>query len=157
MPKVRLARDQNYLNWIISYPCLIPNCGKVNNLKSDGLIAWHHYKGLKGGGMGIKPPDYHAIPLCAEHHNLWHRMGESYFKLDRGYILDQMNKYLIAYIIHIKMEAIKMNPSKSDLKSKQEFPGSAGKGKLPKQESIKPKQEFPGSAGKGSLPKSPAQ
>jgi hypothetical protein len=50
-----------------------------------------------------------------------------------------------------------MNPTKSDLKPKQEFPGSAGKGKLPKQESIKPEQEFEGSAGKGTLPKSPAQ
>lgn len=51
-----------------------------------------------------------------------------------------------------------MNPTKNDLKPKQEFPGSAGKSKkLPAQESIKPKQEFEGSAGKGSLPKSPAQ
>jgi len=50
-----------------------------------------------------------------------------------------------------------MNPTKNDLKPKQEFPGSAGKGKLPAQESIKPKQDFDGSAGKGSLPKSPAQ
>jgi len=49
-----------------------------------------------------------------------------------------------------------MNPTKSELKAKQEFSGSAGKGKkLPAQESIKPKQEFPGSAGKGSLPKAP--
>jgi hypothetical protein len=46
-----------------------------------------------------------------------------------------------------------MNPKKSELKSKQEFPGSAGKGKLPNPESIKPKSEFPGSAGKGKLPK----
>jgi hypothetical protein len=52
--------------------------------------------------MSIKPTDYHAIPLCAEHHNLWHRMGESYFKLDREYILEMMNKYLIDYIINIK-------------------------------------------------------
>ena len=47
-----------------------------------------------------------------------------------------------------------MNPKKSELKSKQDFPGSAGKGKLVKPESIKPKQDFPGSAGKGSIPKS---
>lgn len=45
-----------------------------------------------------------------------------------------------------------MNPKKSELKAKREFVG--GKGKLPKQESIKPTQDFPGSAGKGSLPKS---
>jgi len=52
--------------------------------------------------MGIKPPDYHCIPLCDEHHNLWERMGESYFNLDREYIMTKMNKYLIDYIIHIK-------------------------------------------------------
>ena len=47
-----------------------------------------------------------------------------------------------------------MNPKKSELKPKQEFPGSAGKGKLPKQESVKPEQDFSGSSGKGGLPKS---
>jgi hypothetical protein len=47
-----------------------------------------------------------------------------------------------------------MNPKKNELKSKSEFPGSAGKGKLPCPcEVNKPKSEFPGSAGKGSLPK----
>ena len=30
-----------------------------------------------------------------------------------------------------------MNPTKNDLKPKQEFPGSAGKGKLPAQECIR--------------------
>ena len=87
---------------MLRYPCLIPRCGVVNDLISDGLIAYHHYKGLKGGGMSLKPPDYHAIPLCAEHHNLWHRMGESHFNLDREYILEMMNKYLIDYIINLK-------------------------------------------------------
>jgi hypothetical protein len=74
----------------------------TNDLISDGLIAYHHYKGLKGGGMSFKPPDYHAIPLCAEHHNIWHRMGESYFNLDREYIVEMMTKYLIDYIINLK-------------------------------------------------------
>lgn len=46
-----------------------------------------------------------------------------------------------------------MNPKKNELKSKSEFPGSAGKGKLPSPDSVKPKSEFPGSAGKGKLPK----
>ena len=102
MPKEGNLRDRNYLNWILGYPCLIPSCQVINDLKSDGLIAYHHYKGLGGGGMGIKPPDYHSIPLCDEHHNLWERMGESYFNLDREYIMTKMNKYLIDYIIHLK-------------------------------------------------------
>ena len=102
MPKGGDHRDQNYLNWVARYPCLIPKCGVVNDLPSDGLIAWHHYKALKGGGMSIKPPDYHAIPLCAEHHNLWHSQGESHFNLDREYILEMMTKYLIDYIINLK-------------------------------------------------------
>jgi predicted HNH restriction endonuclease len=87
---------------VVSYPCLIPGCQKINGHPSDGLIAYHHYKGLKGGGMAIKPTDYHVIPLCAECHNLWHRMGESYFKLDREYILTKINEYLIDYIINLK-------------------------------------------------------
>lgn len=49
-----------------------------------------------------------------------------------------------------------MNPSKNELKAKQEFEGSSGKGhKLPPQESIKPVAIGEGSAGKGSLPKAP--
>jgi len=47
-----------------------------------------------------------------------------------------------------------MNPKKSELKPKQEFPGSAGKGKLKDAESVsKPSKEFTGSDGSGGLPK----
>jgi hypothetical protein len=58
--------------------------------------------------MSIKPPDYHAIPLCAEHHNLWHSMGESYFNLDTEYIITKINEYLIDYIINLKTNGGKM-------------------------------------------------
>lgn len=48
-----------------------------------------------------------------------------------------------------------MNPKKSELKPKQDFPGSAGKGKLQDASKVsKPSQDFPGSAGKGGVPKS---
>jgi hypothetical protein len=48
-----------------------------------------------------------------------------------------------------------MNPKKGELKPKQDFPGSAGKGKLSSSDKVnKPSQDFPGSAGKGGLPKS---
>ena len=48
-----------------------------------------------------------------------------------------------------------MNPKKSELKSKQEFPGSKGAGKLQSPDKVnKPSQDFEGSSGKGGLPKS---
>jgi hypothetical protein len=101
-PKDGEYRDPKYLSWVLKYPCLIPGCGVKNDLQSDGLITYHHFKGLKGGGMSIKPPDYHVVPLCDEHHNLWHRMGESYFNLDREYILTKMLEYIMHYTINLK-------------------------------------------------------
>ena len=97
-PKVGVLRDPRYLKFILTKPCLIPGCNVLNRNPEDSLIAYHHFKGLLGGGMSIKPPDYHAIPLCQGHHSLWHSHGISYFSIDTESIMNSIIKYLIEYI-----------------------------------------------------------
>jgi hypothetical protein len=98
MQKDGVQRDKKYLEYIITNPCLVPGCGVCNRNPGDGLIAYHHFKGLRGGGMSIKPPDYHAIPLCDEHHTLCHSHGMAYISLDTEFIMNSIIKYLIGYI-----------------------------------------------------------
>ena len=98
MPKTGVMRDDKYLKFITTHPCMIPGCNVLNRNPEDGLIAYHHYKGLRGGGMAVKPPDYHAIPLCDEHHTLCHSQGMSFFCLDTGFIMESIIKYLMEYI-----------------------------------------------------------
>ena len=102
MTKEGVLRDQKYLNFIAKQTCMCPGCSVRNRVPEDGLIAYHHFKGLKGGGMSIKPPDFHAIPLCQYHHNLVHQMGMSALNLDIECILKSILGYLIEYIQLIK-------------------------------------------------------
>lgn len=55
--KKRRERDEGYLNFIRSQPCII--CGKKS-------VA--HHEPLKGRGISSKGPDNETLPLCNEHH-----------------------------------------------------------------------------------------
>jgi hypothetical protein len=53
-------RNKKYLQWIQSQPCEICN----------GKSEPHHIRKERwGAGMGQKPHDYVAIPLCRKHHD----------------------------------------------------------------------------------------
>ena len=55
VPKHKANRNDDYLNFIRSKPCLI--CHKK-------AVAAHVRNLAFGGGTGLKPPDYCAVPLC---------------------------------------------------------------------------------------------
>ena len=66
------ARDQRYLAWIRSLPCVV--CGITR-----GIEAAH----TGPHGLGQKSPDTSAIPLCVKHHRTgkdsYHRLGPRTF------------------------------------------------------------------------------
>ncbi len=64
-----MFRSQKYLEYIRTKRCLI--C-------SSTATEPHHEK-LGKGGMGLKPPDSHCVPLCHEHHVLRHSKGMSIY------------------------------------------------------------------------------
>ena len=58
-------RIQKYLKWIRSLPCCVT--GRTENIDA------HHITFTGQSGMGTKPGDNYAIPLCREQHSLLHQ------------------------------------------------------------------------------------
>ena len=62
---VKRYRNKAYINWIKTLPCSICRvepCGDA-----------HHLKGIGGmSGAGLTAPDWAAMPLCREHHEMMH-------------------------------------------------------------------------------------
>lgn len=71
-----LEKCPEYLAFVASKPCCVEDCGKPSGPP-------HHEppKGMGGGGS----TDFHAVPLCQEHHRQRHDEGEfdSLFVQDR--------------------------------------------------------------------------
>lgn len=66
-----VGTDQEFLDWLKTQDC----CAAKNYHNGD-IVAAHVRRVANGSGTGIKP-EYSAIPLCDEHHQLQHQKGES--------------------------------------------------------------------------------
>lgn len=88
IPKPRVYRDEAYLAFIRAHPCL--KCGR-------GAPVEAHHEPMGRTGMGIKPPDYHAVPLCSACHQRRHQQGPrefwGHFDIRRA-CMDLMAKYI---------------------------------------------------------------
>lgn len=70
-PKPIAARDKKYLTWIKSQPCA--KCGQI----PPSFPA--HQRIAGGGGEGLKPSDYEALPLCDTCHKREHMGAISFW------------------------------------------------------------------------------
>jgi hypothetical protein len=86
IPKSKTFRSPKYLDFIRSKPCLM--CGSP--APSDP-----HHERLGEGGMGLKAPDTHALPLCRECHGRRH-IGTGFvgFIDIRRVIVDYLTEYI---------------------------------------------------------------
>lgn len=73
-PKVKTPRNAKYLAYIRTHSCC--RCGYP---PGQGNIHAHHVRLGAGAGMGMKPSDYNAVPLCAACHAKNHNTGERTF------------------------------------------------------------------------------
>ena len=69
----KIYRNSRYLAWLRTRPCCVTGA-------TIDVQAAHIRLGL-GGGMGIKPSDYRAVPIQAITHRQQHQMGEKAFWL----------------------------------------------------------------------------
>lgn len=67
------VRCPGHLKWVRGHECasVTPNC--------SGRIEAAHVRIGTDGGMGVKPGDNWAIPLCEFHHRCQHAQGEQTF------------------------------------------------------------------------------
>lgn len=109
-----MRKKPDYLDFIREQPCTI--CGNLNSHA-------HHWRTVSNSGIGLKPPDLEAIPLCYDHHtgpqgihNLGVQTWADRFlsiKLPTGYLHDDV-KYAIMiplwhkYIEHLEEIAVSL-------------------------------------------------
>src|ERR1700741_3123983 len=70
-PKPSLRTRVQHLAFLRQRPCVA--CGKAAPSEAA------HVRTGTDGGVGIKPPDRYAVPLCADCHAKQHRVGELSF------------------------------------------------------------------------------
>ena len=79
------VRDPEYLRFVRSFPCLV--------CRQAWRIEAHHF-GSKG--IGQKPSDFNAVPLCRKHHREAHQLGPVRFqeqhRLDIPSLVVQLNE-----------------------------------------------------------------
>ena len=77
-------RDPAYLNYIRSQPCII--CGLQKRSHA------HHVKIGRLIGIGLKPEDFRAIPLCPEHHlEGAHKYGNAWLEENLKFITSRFS------------------------------------------------------------------
>lgn len=83
-----------HLKWIRGFVCAV-----ADKHDCEGKIEAAHVRTGTDGGMGVKPSDCHAIPLCASAHREQHNIGEAAF--ERKY---QISMRLIAATLWARSE-----------------------------------------------------
>jgi len=83
IPKHKNIRDRSYILWLRNQPSLIPY--------GTGDIVPHHIKMFGGGGIALKPPDDHCIPIYQSIHDDIGQNGErSILCRKYGYTYDML-------------------------------------------------------------------
>lgn len=75
LPKPRRIRDEQYLAWIRTQPCLVGS-----GLDCDGKIDAHHVMPVGCGKVGSKADDRRTVPLCRTGHRHYHDWGRYSFE-----------------------------------------------------------------------------
>ena len=68
-------RSPAHLQWVRGHVCA------TETDQCEGKVEAAHVRTGTDGGMGLKPSDSFAIPLCRWHHTQQHQMGERAFEL----------------------------------------------------------------------------
>lgn len=96
LPKPHTYRDDDYLAWLRTLPCIVPKCKKPSEASHTG-----------DHGYGIKAMDYQAVPMCHDHHiasnSSWHGLGRERFEEMYGLDVDKIVIGLLARYIQEKL------------------------------------------------------
>ena len=72
-----VIRSPSFLAFVRRHHC---TCVELDPTGCDGEIEAAHVRRGTDGGVGMKPSDCYALPLCREHHAEQHRIGEQSFE-----------------------------------------------------------------------------
>lgn len=91
----RSGENPKHLAWIRCQPCA------VEQLFCGGITHAHHVRSASTAGTGLKPPDTAAVPLCAVHHDEFHRIGVQTFQALHAVDLKRLARELAAQSPHV--------------------------------------------------------
>lgn len=96
------AHDEAFLARLRQLPCIYPCCGVGLHTDAAHIRMASAIYGATEAGVGAKPHDFWALPVCRHHHTLEHRIGTKRFweKLD----IDPHFVALRLYAIHQRTE-----------------------------------------------------
>lgn len=93
-------RNSSYLEFIRKLPCIA--------CSTEVGVQAAHVRASGDGGMGLKPSDYRAVPLCVRCHGDQHQRGEAAFwrglgadpnaliiRLITAYIADRHGQWMV--------------------------------------------------------------
>jgi hypothetical protein len=72
-----VIRSPSFLAFVRRHHC---TCVELDPTGCDGEIEAAHVRRGTDGGVGMKPSDCYALPLCREHHAEQHMIGEPAFE-----------------------------------------------------------------------------
>lgn len=77
-------------------------CTAYHSDDCEGRIEAHHVRSAATSGVGVKPGDDHAVPLCARHHREVHQLGIESFEAKHGVDLAAWAAKLAKASAHIR-------------------------------------------------------
>lgn len=84
-------RCAGHLQWIRRHACCVD--GKADHACTGRIVA-HHAREGANGGMGLKPDDTTAVPLCDLAHAIVHQIGWQSFEKRYGVDLSRIAEAL---------------------------------------------------------------
>lgn len=109
---MRSHRDLAYLNFVRNLQC----CVSMFNIE----VVAHHVRMKGGGGTGLKPSDYLAVPLTGALHRTLHQHGEAefwkHYDTDPLAVIEsQLVSFLYAYSMDNKEDSARFEELRKSL------------------------------------------
>lgn len=81
-----VLRVPQFLKFIRQFNCstTIVAVARGTEIECEGPTEAAHVRTGTDGGVGMKPSDKHALPLCSKHHRRQHQIGEGPFEKETG-------------------------------------------------------------------------
>lgn len=79
-----VIRCPSYLAYVRRHVCAVSTYNGYGELCCEGSIEAAHVRTGTDGGVGMKPSDRFALPLCSGHHRRQHQVGEKPFEKESG-------------------------------------------------------------------------
>lgn len=117
MNRAKVYTEKAHKHWIQSLPCVLgndplirfasdPEIDKLQKAPCEGDVIAHHVRNASNAGMGMKPPDWWTIPLCALTHHQNGVHSSTYVTRHVNSVLADSARLYLAAGLKLKMKQL---------------------------------------------------